>query len=1638
MSKKSFNSLSGLNNLKKKISKSENDDLINELKELWKITETSLIGKVVVNRKKEGKFLFVNVETTNGKRVKYPNNEDVVLTVPKNLEVKPNRKYKFSFNISKLKQRTQFKQPHLIIIDHLQNLEMVKDEFYSVKGKSFINNLIKKEEATYLRSSSIAGKLSRSLDSLLNEINKKPDTFVFELIQNADDYPNANKDNTEVNFTITKDHLVFSHNGVEFSKENVIAISDIGSDDKKNKEDKIGFKGMGFKSIFKFSNHVWIKSGIFSFKFDENYYGREEFLNGEKNLNYCSHSMPWQVLPIWNSPMFDLLELKEQNLLKSPVCIFIRPNGLDTLDRIAKLLDIEKMFLETFKNEDRILLFLRNVKKLEFYGKKSNFTTILNKEKWSVSKLKKLEIPTEIRERINLQSKSDVRIPKKYGIISSTEITFATKKDNTEIEKTDDAKIFAYLPTDWNLGFNFLVNGNFIPDGSREELFDDIEWNLYLMEEAGRLFIQWISSMVTELGNSSPYKILPDLNSIISHENNDKKLKFLERFKVGMQNGILETPFVLDSNEKLSLLDKIIIDKTGVSNIIGESVFKKQFKITKKILQKDIENKSWFVKHLEGKNGGIFAWDTLKENIADLTSILKDPNTNVKFINFLIEAERMDYFKDVEFVLTANGDLERPSNVYINVSEDDLSFVSKLDIQQLNAKVKEGLTEFTYEKHFENYKGSQFIKDKIIDEIDCINEMVTTIEESKELFNHLFKYFNDFDSNDFNSLKSLNIYNQEQESNRIKDEDFYIYNQTLQKLIDDNCFPYNHFQVVSNQYPEATYTLLQKLNVRMYQPVEFIQHEICQYVDKINEHLNPLDDDIKLKATQHLIELIITHKLEFSENVTKYIFNSYKELKVVTKDNEFSPVSRCFLSNEYTGNKEIEDLMEDFPEKSISFISPTYLKLSIDKKEWKKTLQALKCSDDHLSFIKKELLPSLHLLDENQIINATKLIFRHQNRLEKELASLNYFPVLTNSSIIDIYEDQVYLGKEYYLDLDSDIENLIKNCLSDNIISNKYTLKEYKDWKKFWILIRACDEQKNYEIIEDCFKYLIDNDNTIDIKFDSILSWMKAHPKLSESHLPRYIQKNLVTPNLNNKFCYSGQLFINSLKDVIDDNERVCAIDLNDYSEVQESLSLLTELDIDTCIKILNRQKTITWLNDNKIIHRIDTLLTEEHETFPEDFIANGKVMNQKKEWVLISELFCIEEDFNENLGIKTSKHIIHKDFNKLSSELGIVELTEEDFEFNPIGAEQNIHLKNTLLERMKYISFIKDTELYDELEDDLKEKIKPIAFKKCKKISLQFEEIKKNDFPFWADEDEVILYYIGNWKEFSAAKMFEWIFNYLELSGDGIKRAFERILLAHDHIEIVEYLEENGYNIPEEWKIKEGLKEDEVEETAEEQEVEATAEEPEAEETAEKPEAEETPVEEASLAEDEYDKTISDEEAEAFKMLFGNEVPQECFKDLNLAACVSALIEMNKLGYDVTEAEQSLSDTNEYAQIEPVIFDGDPFKLMCRSAKGGILYLRASSWNRLDQDDINLYVKTGKGEGQYNLFKNKNDVLEVSDTNYQVFRVEADSDSGNTDNIIKGKFDNDKIWMILKMKERQEYKPIFEGSDYNENNPLW
>lgn len=110
--------------------------------------------------------------------------------------------------------------------------------------------------------------LPRSLSSQLYE---KSTHFLLELIQNADDNTYDCPSPT-LSFSYKPGSLRIDCNEVGFTVENVEAICAISRSTKSGKTndgEHIGEKGIGFKSVFKAADVVWISSREFTFKFDK-------------------------------------------------------------------------------------------------------------------------------------------------------------------------------------------------------------------------------------------------------------------------------------------------------------------------------------------------------------------------------------------------------------------------------------------------------------------------------------------------------------------------------------------------------------------------------------------------------------------------------------------------------------------------------------------------------------------------------------------------------------------------------------------------------------------------------------------------------------------------------------------------------------------------------------------------------------------------------------------------------------------------------------------------------------------------------------------------------------------------------------------------------------------------------------------------------------------------------------------------------------------------------------------------------------------------------------------------------------------------------------------------------------------------
>jgi hypothetical protein len=189
-------------------------------------------------------------------------------------------------------------------------------------------------------------------------------------------------------------------------------------------------------------------------------------------------------------------------------------------------------------------------------------------------------------------------------------------------------------------------------------------------------------------------------------------------------------------------------------------------------------------------------------------------------------------------------------------------------------------------------------------------------------------------------------------------------------------------------------------------------------------------------------------------------------------------------------------------------------------------------------------------------------------------------------------------------------------------------------------------------------------------------------------------------------------------------------------------------------------------------------------------------------------------------------------------------------------------------------------------------------------------------------------------------------------------------------------------------------------------------------------------------------ERKLSPEEEEAIMKLFDGVVPEEFRKNLNLAALASALLYLDGEGYDVFQANKQLIDTHEYAQLAPVYKDGEQYTVMCRSARLGLLYLTKKAWDRLDnQHDPNVMLFADKGYGEFELFRSKQDVLDVNSenpTDFQVMRIESRANASELDEMLQGKFeDASRLWIIFRLKGNEHFdKLFFERPDTN-NNPM-
>jgi hypothetical protein len=539
--------------------------------------------------------------------------------------------------------------------------------------------------------------------TILNEVTGAQHTYIYELLQNANDYP-YKKDEVEVKFILTDHYLFFLHSGDYFNLKNIVGISSINQGEKAKNTETIGYKGIGFKTVFVNNEYVYLKSGDWSLRFDREYSEKKK-----------SRKCPWALMPIPTSKedlddevISTLASIDEK--MRVRFALRHKSNARNNLEQLDKVF-----------GDNQILLFIPHVYKVDvIVDGKSRYKVEKDENKWVISHFS-YPVPPDLKTWVEANINSGEKVPEKFRNIKNVGISFAVSRNKGELRTVENARVYNYLPTELRLGFKFLINADFIPNGSRSGLHD-VKWNDCVMEQCGYQFAEWWSSFMTD-GTSfdieSVFSLLPELTS---HDH------YGSLFLKGFSKRIVEIPCipVLHKGKyKQVKLNELILDKCGIivsdNPVLSDEEF---YQFSKKIgylAHPFIRNNKHLLRLLNHFDTSVVFNGNDLTNLAINMSFQKwltNKDNNIKFVGYLLKSGYLMNFWNYPIFLKADGNLGIANTIYYDIDKyiEDISFLAS-NLPRLDVGVRDSLANISPEWVGNSSKFKQFREDSFVSNI---------------------------------------------------------------------------------------------------------------------------------------------------------------------------------------------------------------------------------------------------------------------------------------------------------------------------------------------------------------------------------------------------------------------------------------------------------------------------------------------------------------------------------------------------------------------------------------------------------------------------------------------------------------------------------------------------------------------------------------------------------------------------------------------------------------------------------------------------------------------------------------------------------------------------------------------------------
>lgn len=412
------------------------------------------------------------------------------------------------------------------------------------------------EKSYGLKARNMVGAYRREIESQKEYHGRQ----LLELLQNADDEA-ENIDDPSVLIRLEQNRLIVANNGTPFTKDGILSLMYSNTSPKVKRQKKIGYKGLGFRSILNWSQSIGIKSGPFSIEFSRD--NAKDFLKCmlekhpeiSKEIQDAStqnekHPIATLAAPKWKE-QFDI-EASEYDT-------YVILNF--TSDKVRQ--DIQQQINEL---RMEVALFLNNLKEIRLESPERTET------------ISRIPPKDDGFEEIQLQDKEgNVIDSKKWRIFSSTgeipkelrqnEITEQYQYDLriAVSEKIDDKinRLFSFFRTEVKFPFPAIIHGTFDLDGSRNHLnYNDI--NAFLLEKLAELMID-TAKKLTQVKDDVNWDAMKLLAKKDAFDEKVEKMEFYEKLLEKMRPQKL-IPVV--SNIYMSPEENPVFFKTSYAEIL--------------------------------------------------------------------------------------------------------------------------------------------------------------------------------------------------------------------------------------------------------------------------------------------------------------------------------------------------------------------------------------------------------------------------------------------------------------------------------------------------------------------------------------------------------------------------------------------------------------------------------------------------------------------------------------------------------------------------------------------------------------------------------------------------------------------------------------------------------------------------------------------------------------------------------------------------------------------------------------------------------------------------------------------------------------------------------------------------------------